>query len=451
MTETLFIQFAALLAAAMFTPAVVFLANWMSHKSMKFWRVGALSYTALLFGLSFAALRNVLPELAAILISNGLIAVGYYLCLRSLRIMNDEWRFARLDAKLTLAFVLSFLAIIITNNTYESRVATNGCFLAAMSLMVAYLALRSKAKLSVTGDTAIALFGVGNFAFASARTLSAVTDSSQLYLSLDFWDPVFFIWSTAAVFCFGIGFLINGTVLISKETHDALVTQQKLGEDLTEALENQRNLQKLMLHEIKRPLNAISSAVQVIQAERTTSKESLNSLRHLVRHANTYLEGISDFEEINSLLDSPDLVPIQVSEFISDLRSKWGVKVSMDDGLSDRMFMGNALLLDIAISNLIENAQKYGLGKQPVEVQLSIVQGQLVFDVVDDGVGIPQREARNVFRKFYKIGKASGNALRGCGLGLYVVRRIAESHCGSAKVISAQPSIVRFTLPVMAA
>ena len=451
MTEALFIQFAALLASAMLIPAMVFLAHWINHKAMRFWLVGAASYGALFVGSSFGALRGVLPELATILISNGLIALGYFLCLRSLRLIKNEWRHAEFDAVTVSIFLVAFILVVSTNNTYEARVAVVAIFIAAMSLIAICLALCSRTQFSLIGDAAVGLFGIGNALTASLRAISALTGSPHTYLSLEFWDPVFFVWSIAAVFCFAIGFFINGTAVISRETHDSLEAHKKLGDDLAEALENQRNLQKLMLHEVKRPLNAISSAVQVMLAEPSASEEGLTSLRSLVQQANTYLEGIGDFEEINSLLDSPDLTAIKVAELADDLRNKWGVSIGMSQDVSETVIWADTLLMDIALSNLIENAQKYGTGAKPVAVLLSRHGDQLAFDVVDDGVGIPVEEADKVFGKFYKIGNASGNALKGCGLGLYVVHRIAEAHGGSAKVMSRTPSTLRFSIPTQAA
>lgn len=450
MTEDLFVQFAALLSSAMLIPAIVFLAHWINHKAMWFWLVGAASYGALFTGSSLGALRGILPELATILISNGLIAVGYFLCLRSLRLIKNEWRYAEFDAVTVSVFLVAFTLVVSTNNSYQARVAVVAAFIVAMSLIAIYLALCSRSKFSLIGDAAVGLFGIGNALAASLRGISGLTGSPNTYLSLEFWDPVFFVWSIAAVYCFAIGFFINGTAVMSRETHDSLEAQKKLGEDLAEALEGQHNLQKLMLHEVKRPLNAISSAVQVMLAENSASKEGLTSLRSLIEKANTYLEGIGDFEEINSLLDNPDLTAIKVTEIADDLRNKWGVSIGMSHDVSETVLWADRLLMDIALSNLIENAQKYGTGAKPVAVLISRQGDQLVFDVLDDGVGIPVEEADKVFGKFYKMGNASGNALKGCGLGLYVVHRIAQAHSGSARVISQTPSTLRFSLPVKA-
>ena len=71
------------------------------------------------------------------------------------------------------------------------------------------------------------------------------------------------------------------------------------------------------------------------------------------------------------------------------------------------------------------------------------------FNVIDDGAGIPPREAQNVFQQFYKIDADQSNAVMGCGLGLYVARRVAEALGGTCEVKSQQPSTISLALPAL--
>lgn len=79
-------------------------------------------------------------------------------------------------------------------------------------------------------------------------------------------------------------------------------------------------------------------------------------------------------------------------------------------------------------------------------------EGNMVaFDVSDDGPGIAPGEQQNVFGKFYKVGSTSANALKGCGLGLYVVQQIAKAHHGTCRMLSQSPSTLRLAIPTYAA
>lgn len=448
MNDTLFTQFAALLASAMLIPAVVFLAHGLNHRSMRFWWVGSAAYSTLFFGSAFAALRGVLPEAVMILVGNSLIIAGYFLCLRSLRLIKHEFRLLHLDLLLMSVGLVVFCSVFSLANEYTNRVAVISGYIAVISALTLWLTISSKGRISVIGDAIIGIFAIGNFLTSVLRMTAALVDHPHSWFSLTLWDPVFFIWSIGAVFCFAIGFFINGTAVLSKETHEILERQQRLGADLEAALEDQRNLQKLMLHEVKRPLNAISSTVQAMQAQSTLAPQDFKKLRKLTKQANAYLEGLSEFEEINSLLDYPNLSVVSVEDLAKDLHHKWNVTVSGYQNKPTETLCVDRFLFDIALGNLIENAQKYGTSSSSVEVEVIIGSHDVSFDVKDDGLGIAPTEADKVFGKFYKVGPASGNALKGCGLGLYVVRRIAEAHKGSAYVVSQTPSIVRFTLPL---
>lgn len=449
MTEPLYVKFAALLAAAMLIPAFVFLAHGLNHRNMRFWWVSAASYSALFIGSSLGAMRAIVPETVAILVSNTLIGIGYFLCLRALRMIKGEWRLNRLDAVLTLTFLVSFGGVFAFWNSYEHRVALVSSHIAVISLMALTIALSPKGRISLMGDLTLAFFGIGNVFFASARSLSAQQVAPPTALSLAVWDQIFFVWSIAAVFCFAIGFFINGTAAITRETRERLAREQNLTSALSDALEGQRNLQKLMLHELKRPLNAISSTMQAPVAPDVPSlKRERDRLRQLSREANAYLEGISAFDEMNALLEAPDRIAIAVAEFGKDIATKWGVTVDLRPEAVGLHVRADALLLHIALGNLIENARKFGQQAQDAHLIIGRDRAEVTFDVIDDGPGIPAPEQQKVFGKFYKIGNSSGNALKGCGLGLYLVSQIATAHGGSARVLSQSPSTLRVAIPV---
>lgn len=283
---------------------------------------------------------------------------------------------------------------------------------------------------------------------AFLRSIGALNLEPLNFISLEFWDPIFFVWSIGAAFCFAIGFFISGTAVISENRENELLAQKKLSLELETSLEDQKNLKKLLLHEVKRPLNTISSTLQCIQTETLPQPDALIKPQQLVHQANTYMEGIGNYDDIDSLLDRPNFSPITVSEIANDIKTKWNINVKINDNVGAAHLNVDQFLLDIALGNLIENAMKYGGKTSAPFINIGSTSNEVTFDVIDGGHGIEPEEAANVFKKFYKIGTPSGNALMGCGLGLFVVKRIAEAHFGSARVLQQNPSTLRLTLPV---
>jgi signal transduction histidine kinase len=448
MTEATFTQFAALLAAALLIPSFIFLAYGVNHRNMPFWWTAAFAYLLIFCGSTLAALRNVLPDLAVSLLANALIGYGYFLCLRAVRKVKSCWRFRSAEAILTGVYFVGLVLVVSLANIYPARVALISAFISAISLAAFLVTLRCGTRVSRIGDTALLVFAVGNTLFSSLRGLSALVDGNAHMMTFAFWDQAFFIWSIAAVFCFAIGLFLNGTALISEETRQALEREQRLTVALTEALEGQRNLRKLILHELKRPINALATTVDLSRrGKKGMSADEVTRVDQLIRVATHYLREIGDYEDIHALFDSPTRTGVNVYNLIEDIRNKWGVPVVASPEADETRVAVDLLLFDIAIGNLIENAQKFGEGRAEVRVGLAPGDGSVIFDVIDNGPGIPPREADRVFRQFYKIEADRTATSGGCGLGLYVTRRIAEAHGGGCYVLSQTPSTLRLSVP----
>jgi two-component system sensor histidine kinase MprB len=93
--------------------------------------------------------------------------------------------------------------------------------------------------------------------------------------------------------------------------------------------------------------------------------------------------------------------------------------------LDDTLVMGSPARLDRAVSNLLDNAEKWSPAGEPIEVRLAA--GELT--VRDHGPGFSGEDLPRVFDRFYRARSARG--LPGSGLGLAIVRQVAEAHGGS--------------------
>jgi signal transduction histidine kinase len=94
--------------------------------------------------------------------------------------------------------------------------------------------------------------------------------------------------------------------------------------------------------------------------------------------------------------------------------------------------------LRTAVSNLLDNAVKYSGDHVDISVQLDLAeQKRLVLRVQDRGVGIPHGELKSIFKRFYRVPRRTLKQVRGTGLGLFLVRTIAQRHGGRVSAESA--------------
>jgi len=88
------------------------------------------------------------------------------------------------------------------------------------------------------------------------------------------------------------------------------------------------------------------------------------------------------------------------------------------------------LILQMLANNLIDNALKYSPKESEVTIALKKQNNRILFQVCDEGEGMPDDEKKKIFHKFYRIGNENTRKAKGTGLGLYLCRKIMKDHKG---------------------
>ncbi len=113
---------------------------------------------------------------------------------------------------------------------------------------------------------------------------------------------------------------------------------------------------------------------------------------------------------------------------------------------------GDADDVRAAVSNLLENAIKYSVGPAQVDIETRVVEGKYAqLRVKDQGPGIAKGELKQIFKRFYRAPGTLATLVKGTGLGLFIVRSVAQRHGGKAWAESAGPGsgstfVVQFPL-----
>jgi two-component system phosphate regulon sensor histidine kinase PhoR len=116
----------------------------------------------------------------------------------------------------------------------------------------------------------------------------------------------------------------------------------------------------------------------------------------------------------------------------------------------DGSFRADLRTLTVAVSNLVDNAIKYGKEGGRITVSGKIEGRDCLLEVADDGPGIPAEHLPRLFERFYRVDKGRSRELGGTGLGLSLARHIVESHGGNIQVKSHLGEGTRFTIRIPA-
>jgi signal transduction histidine kinase len=221
---------------------------------------------------------------------------------------------------------------------------------------------------------------------------------------------------------------------------DQLVRRQFEELRLLDALKD--DLVSLMVHDLRNPLAAVLAHLNMLRAE-IQDPELKEEAAAAFGAAAKLRETLNDMLQVR-LLEEGKLVlnlevhPIAdvVTEAIASIKpaaTERGVQVGLEaEGHPalplDRKLVGRA------VENVLSNALRYSPSHGRVDVQVHAAEDGVEITVADRGPGVPDVLKASLFEKFGSVEAAKGEARRGYGLGLYLVRLVASAHGGRAVV-----------------
>jgi signal transduction histidine kinase len=198
-------------------------------------------------------------------------------------------------------------------------------------------------------------------------------------------------------------------------------------------------------HDLRAPLNSITGFVTAIEDAGELNDEQQNYLsriNHSTDRMMNLVNGLLDLAKINARMAESqrlcDLI-LLTREAIADLQGQALSKeiileFVIDDDAEAAQVEGDETLIRQAVSNLIDNAIKYSPANSHIIMTISRTDSQVEFKIQDNGVGISSTDLPFIFDEFYQV--RADNNQEGIGLGLTLVRSIAEAHGGRVWVQS---------------
>ncbi|MCZ4282731.1 HAMP domain-containing sensor histidine kinase [Kiloniella laminariae] len=248
----------------------------------------------------------------------------------------------------------------------------------------------------------------------------------------------------------------------AREIVDQLYREQ---EEKTEAIEERTRMLTAISHDLRTPATRLRLRAEFIEEEDLRNKilADLDLMLSMTKDAIDFLKGGLEAEEleqfdivsmVQSICDDFSDVGMPVTFLPIEyptLRTSGTVfsrheKTVSLDGLLKGYMVGRPRALKRAITNLVANAVKYGF---QAKVGLTIEPGLILIEVNDRGPGIPEAEMDNVLKPFYRLEKSRNRETGGSGLGLSIVKSVADSHRGELELANqpVQGLSVKLLLP----
>lgn len=217
--------------------------------------------------------------------------------------------------------------------------------------------------------------------------------------------------------------------------------------------QQQRNFLLSITHELKSPIASIRLVLETI-LKRNLPKEKSDQLAEKALRENERLYQLVENLLLSAKLESaykPDMQETDFGDLLEDLLAKQAsrhpdAEISFEKGENIPLIPLDRNGITLLLNNLVENAVKYSDGPAKIVVRLSANGENVYFEVADQGVGIPEREKKQVFQKFYRVGSEETRKTKGTGLGLFIVNEIVKTQGGTVEILDNQPKGTKFLI-----
>ena len=217
----------------------------------------------------------------------------------------------------------------------------------------------------------------------------------------------------------------------------------RMFERLEKLFEAERQFTSDASHELRTP-----TAVILVECDRAKRKaKTPDDYRESIGHIETQGQRMSDLiEELLGITrlqqgtekyplkksDLSEFITLSAEEFVPSEKRGIRLETEIEDGIECSF---NPSLMSRVVYNLLQNGYKYGKENGYVQLRLTREGGDAVISVKDNGIGISEEDQSKIWQRFWQADSSRGNE-GGSGLGLAMVKEIAELHGGSVSVES---------------
>lgn len=272
------------------------------------------------------------------------------------------------------------------------------------------------------------------------------------YFAVHFPDRSSYFYTNMTVWYLFTGLLLL-VLFFFGYTLAAIIRQRQLSEI-------QKNFINNLTHELKTPISSIAISAKILN-----DKEILKTPERLFEYAKIILEQnnrlSANVEKVLNLASLEknklelNLEKIELNGFLSDIteyfkKSDSGktAKVKLTTGNQPLFIIADKFHLTNLTLNILENSVKYCNTKPEIIIETVPSERSCLIRFTDNGIGIPKNQRKKIFKKFYRVPTGNIHNVKGFGLGLDYVRKIADAHRWKIEVAGNPAGGSIFTLKI---
>jgi PAS domain S-box-containing protein len=257
---------------------------------------------------------------------------------------------------------------------------------------------------------------------------------------------------------------INKLIELNKSLQEEVLRRKVAEEKIKDALQKEKELNELktkflslVSHEFKTPLSGILTSATL--AEKYTENEQqdkrekhLGTIRNKVHYLNNILNDFLSIERLDSGKGQYKYGDFSLKRLINEViynanvTLKNGQEIDYPKDIEDITIYQDEKILDLILSNIIGNAIKYSPEKTTIKLEVLLTESKIFFNIEDEGRGIPKKDQKHIFERYFR----AENALldQGTGIGLNISKTHLVNMGGQISFISEENKGTQFKIEV---
>ncbi|MFD2915747.1 sensor histidine kinase [Psychroserpens luteus] len=219
----------------------------------------------------------------------------------------------------------------------------------------------------------------------------------------------------------------------TEELKAALVVEKELNDLKTKFL-------SMVSHEFKTPLSGILTSTILLNKYKLTEQQEkrekhIKTITDKVQYLNKILNDFLSIEKLEKGKINYNFTTFKLSKVLNEviysanMLLKDGQKINYPKDIDELSLYQDEKILELVLSNLIYNAIKYSSENTVIDIDITQNINNTIFKIIDNGIGIPKKDQKNIFNRYFRAENAL--LLQGTGIGLNIVKDHLENLNGS--------------------